>query len=148
MRSHFQTQTDLNAVNDVLEWFDRLTQNLHPPELRWKSQIALVEGFTNAVRHAHRGLSSSTPIDLELTLFEGQMELRIWDWGQPFDLDTKLEELLQNCPEDPLDREAGRGLILIQKVTDELYYERTIDGQNCLTVRKYFNRDTAKNTLN
>lgn len=139
MRSHLQTQTDLNAVNEVLEWFNQLTEDLNPPEVRWKGQIALVEGFTNAVRHAHRELPTSTPIDLEFTIFERQMELRIWDRGDPFDLPAKLEEMLRNCPEDPLAREAGRGLILIQKVTDELHYERTLDGQNCLTVRKYLN---------
>ena len=86
MRSHLQTPTDLNAIATVLEWFTEVAVSLKPPELVWQAQIILVEGFTNAVRHAHHNLPAITPIDLEMGIDEHQVELCIWDWGQPFDL--------------------------------------------------------------
>ena len=137
MRSHLQTTTDLNAVATVLEWFTQTAAPLNPPELVWQSQTILVEGFTHAVRHAHHNLPSITPIDLELGLYEHQVELRIWDWGQPFDLNAKVQEMIRQEPADPLEKETGRGLILIHKLTDELHYTRAENQRNCLVMRKH-----------
>ncbi len=136
MRSHLQTNTDLNAVTTVLEWFNQVASSLRPPELQWQWQIVLIEGFTNAVRHAHHHLPSSTPIEIELGISQQQIELLIWDWGQPFDLTAKLQELIRQEPEDPLEQEAGRGLLLIHKLTDELKYTRNTERRNCLVMRK------------
>ena len=52
----------------------------------------MVEGFTNAVHHAHKNLSSDTPIDLAIAVFRDRLELEIWDWGKPFDIKAKLQE--------------------------------------------------------
>lgn len=134
-QSHIQVKTDLSAVADVLQWFDQFTQSLLPEKFRWQCQIALVEGFTNAVRHAHQHLPPTTPIDLELSVFPQCLEMRIWDQGQPFDLHAKLHAL---CLEQdhPLDKEGGRGLIFMCQLTDELSYDRLLDERNCLLMRK------------
>jgi serine/threonine-protein kinase RsbW len=59
----------------------------------------VVEGFTNAVRHAHKNLPRSTPIDLEITVFNERLEIKIWDLGKPFDFKAKLkEELPEESP--------------------------------------------------
>lgn len=132
-----QVKTDLNAVTEVLQWFDRFTEPLFPPKFRWQCQIALVEGFTNAVRHAHQYLPETTPIELELKVFPHHLEMRIWDWGERFDLQAKLHTLCQEQEEaHPLEKEGGRGLIFMHQLTDELSYERLPDGRNCLILRK------------
>jgi serine/threonine-protein kinase RsbW len=50
------------------------------------------EAFTKAVRHAHKNLPIESPIDLEITVFNDRLEIKIWDRGEPFDFQAKLKE--------------------------------------------------------
>jgi len=135
-QSHLRLETDLRAVEEVLQWFEQFAPPLLPEQVWQQSQIALVEGFTNAVRHAHQSLPQTTLIEIELKLFSDCLEIRIWDQGQPFDLYGKLEALChEDC--DPLEKEGGRGLMFIQQLTDELSYQRLDDQRNCLFMRKW-----------
>ena len=135
-QSQLKVSTNIKDVEQVLEWFEQFNQPPLEGNAWWQSQTALVEGFTNAVRHAHKYLPSHTPIELEVKLFAKHLEIRIWDCGQPFDLPAKLNEILQNPPLDPLEKEGGRGLIFMQKLTDELAYNRGADERNCLLMKK------------
>ncbi len=134
-QSHLQVTTDLNAVTEVLQWFERFISPQLPDRFWEGCKLALVEGFTNVVRHAHHHLPKTTPIELELKVFAQGMEIRIWDRGKPFDLPAKLKSLLEEG-NDPLEKENNRGLILMSKVTDELSYKRLSDHRNCLFMRK------------
>ena len=89
-----QVNTDLNALTRVLEWFEQLKDLSIPNEVWWKFQLALAEGFTNAVRHAHKNLPVETPVQLEILVFNGRWELKVWDCGPYFDFDAKLKETL------------------------------------------------------
>jgi serine/threonine-protein kinase RsbW len=89
-----QVNTDVNALTKVLEWFERLKDLSLPDEAWWGCQLALAEGFTNVVRHAHKNLPVETPIQLEVTVFAGRLEFRIWDCGLFFDLNSKLREIM------------------------------------------------------
>ncbi len=135
VRSHLQVQTDLNALNEILRWFENQTSTFLSEDLLYQCKIALTEGFTNVVRHAHRTLSPTTPIDLEVTIFPNFIEMRIWDQGQPFDLEQTLQ-YVHHLHTDPLAHEGSRGLLFMQKLTDELSYTRTDDQRNCLLMRK------------
>ena len=88
-----EVKSELRALTDVLKWYDRLGNLPIPKLVWWKCQLALAEGFTNAVRHAHREMPSETPIQLEIKVFKGLLEIRIWDWGQPFDFEAKVREI-------------------------------------------------------
>lgn len=88
-----EVNTEVNALTQVLDWFEQLRDLSIPDEVRWGCQLALAEGFTNAVRHAHKHLPSETPIQLEILVFEGRLEIRIWDCGKPFDFHAKLKEV-------------------------------------------------------
>lgn len=134
--SRLQVETDLNALTEVLHWFEAFTSPLLPQQLQSQCQLAFVEGFTNAVRHAHHHLPETTPIELELKLFAHCLEMRIWDKGQLFDFHAKLQEALNHQDDDPLSREGGRGLIFMHQLTDELSYLREPDERNCLLLRK------------
>lgn len=88
-----EVKTEVKALTEVLKWFDGL-QDLSIPNKVWLvCQLALAEGFTNAVRHAHKYLPSETPVQLEIRVFERRLEIRIWDCGQPFDFMAKLNEI-------------------------------------------------------
>jgi len=89
-----QVNTDLNALTKVLEWFEQLKNLSLPNEVWWNFQLALAEGFTNAVRHAHKNLPVETPVQLEIIVFNGRLELKVWDCGPYFDFDAKLKETL------------------------------------------------------
>lgn len=129
-----QVQTRITLVEEVLHWFETLVSSFLSSEQLCKCEIALTEGFTNVVNHAHQTLSSTTPIDLEVKVFSKSIEMRIWDFGAPFDFKKKLKEL-KSVPDDPW-REDGRGLILISKLMDDFSYIRTVDNRNCLVMKK------------
>ncbi|MGF1493400.1 MAG: ATP-binding protein [Microcoleaceae cyanobacterium] len=135
VQSHLQVQTELHALEEVLQWLETFFSPVLPERLIWDCKVLLAEGFTNAVRHAHRALSEKTPIDVEVAVFPKCVEMRIWDQGQPFDLDHKLDQV-KDLHIDPLAHEGKRGLIFMSKLADELRYDRTEDNRNCLLMRK------------
>lgn len=89
-----QVNTDLNALTRVLDGLEQLQDVSIPKEVWFQFQLALAEGFTNAVRHAHKNLAADTPIQLQITLFSGHWQFKIWDWGPRFDFDAKLQEII------------------------------------------------------
>ena len=100
-----QVNTDLNALTRVLEWFEQLKDLSFPNEVWWKLQLALAEGFTNAVRHAHKNLPVETPVQLEIMVFNGRLELKILDCGPYFDFEAKLKEIIAGDRKRCLDLE-------------------------------------------
>jgi serine/threonine-protein kinase RsbW len=135
--------SDLHWLMHILNWFDQFK---HPPlpYLVWlQCQLALAEGFTNAVRHAHKDKSSETPIEIEVILRRQAIELRIWDYGVGFDLERSLNQSLGRSinsvlqPDDEL-AEGGRGLKIIRQMADVFSYLRMGDQRNCLLIVKNF----------
>lgn len=88
-----RTKSQVEAVPDVLKWYEDLEFFISDKTVWWQCQIAVIEAFTNAVRHAHKNLPVDTPIDLEITIFTDRIEMRVWDFGMPFDMATKLQEI-------------------------------------------------------
>jgi len=89
-----QLNTDIKAVAQVLSWLEQLDPLPIPEAVLHQCKLAVVEGFTNAVRHAHKNLPIETPIELEITVFNERLEIKIWDGGKPFDFQAKLKEKL------------------------------------------------------
>jgi serine/threonine-protein kinase RsbW len=133
---HLQVKTELEALKEVLQWFEGLVFPLVPQRIGWQCEVALVEAFTNAVRHAHQNLPKTTPIDLEVKLLPNFLEMRIWDRGQPFDFQAKLRKGEQDV--NSIDKEGGRGLQFIKKLTDDLQYLNLPNHRNCLVMRKKY----------
>ncbi len=135
-QDHLTVQSDLAVLNQVQKWFEvffvRHTSGFYWPEEKFYGlNLALAEGFTNAVRHAHHELPPETPIEIDLALWEDRIEIRIWDWGKPFNPDQVKE------PEPGTLQEGGYGWFLLRRLTDRVAYERTQDGRNCLLIVKY-----------
>ncbi len=124
--------SDLRHLAAVLSWFDPWRQILDDDTVWQQCRIAIVEAFTNAVRHAHQGLPQETPIHLEALLDGETLVMEICDRGQPFDLDHYLSDL----PPSSRDAEGGRGLRLIRDIADQVTYRRQGDTGNCLRIVK------------
>jgi serine/threonine-protein kinase RsbW len=134
-QSTFQTQTEPDALKGVLVWFDEFKSLPIPYENWLQCQLALIEGFTNAVRHAHCNLPPETPIEIEVTVTTAFMDIKIWDFGTGFDFEAMLHRKLQTTTPDS---EGGRGLKIMYQVADAISYLRTADRRNCLHIRKTF----------
>ncbi len=134
-RIHLQVETDFRAADKVLTWFEDLN---NPPladqRIWWQCQTVVKEIFDNVVDYAHRELPTETPIVLEAVRFPDRLELRIWDYGPPFNLQGKLDQML-TLEENDQDR--GRGLRIIEKIADHISCERTHDNRNCFLFVKY-----------
>jgi len=90
-----QLNTEIKAVAQVLSWVEQLDAlPIIPLVVLHQCKLAVIEGFTNAVRHAHKNLPLETPIELEIMVFNEHLEVKIWDWGEPFDIQAKLKEEL------------------------------------------------------
>lgn len=138
MLRHKQLVVDskLETLFKVQRWFKDVCSSLDP-ELVWISHycdqlnIALTEGFTNAVRHAHASLPPETPISIDVLLKEDRIDICIWDQGAPFDPD----ELWEPEPGTLLP-EGGYGWFLLRRLTDQVTYRRQED-KNCLAITQY-----------
>lgn len=131
-----EVKSDLKAVDLVLLQFNKIYNNTILQQDWLQCQLALVEGFTNAVRHAHKNLPPQTPIQIVIDVSLKKIVIRIWDYGEPFDLENFIELVSQK---DHNWRGSGRGIAIMKKVADTLSYERVSEKQNCLTMVKFLN---------
>ncbi len=132
---NIQVPSDLKALDRLLFQFNKIYQASIPQKDWLKCQLALVEGFTNAVRHAHKDLSPETPIFIEVNLTREQMEIRIWDQGKYFDLQHFIQS---RSLQDAQWLASGRGIPIMAKISDHLEYNRVGDAGNCLLIIKKF----------
>lgn len=129
----FQVQSDLRCLEQVLAQLEQINEPWLSKEDWLESQLALVEGFTNAVRHAHKDYPSNVEIAIDITLTKKQIKIQIWDHGPPFD----LESFLASGPRTKYNLSSGgRGIKILQKIADHLSYVRTDDNRNCLLIVK------------
>lgn len=135
-RAHLTVISELSVLNQVQDWFKRFCLK-HGSGLLWLGNqmypltLALAEGFTNAVRHAHHELPTDTKIEIDLSLWDDRIEIRIWDQGQPFDPNA-IEE-----PKPGTLRLGGYGWFLLRRLADQVVYERSQDQRNCLLIVKH-----------
>ncbi len=135
---HLQVNTDLTASSQVLSWFEQINEPpISEPEIWWKCQTLLIEGFTNIVEHAHKNLPPSTLVELQAIRSSQEIEIRIWSQGQFFDLENKLQETREF---EDNEQERGRGLRIMSAIADKLSYERTTDNRYCLFISKNISR--------
>lgn len=130
-----KVKSDLQALDRVLSAFEQLNQPWIPRKDWLQSQLALAEGFTNAVRHAHRGLPPDAVIEIQMSLKRDSLTIQIWDQGPPFDIEVSLRRLKG---QDNRLAGHGQGLPILHKIAAELRYTRTDDQRNCLLVIKEF----------
>ncbi len=135
-QDHLTVKSDLNLLTKVHQWFEQFcSQNL--VQFGWSDSqlyrlnLALAEGFSNAVRHAHRDLPPETTIEIQVSLWIDRLEMRIWDYGKPFNPDAIAE------PKPGTLQVGGYGWFLLRRLADHVTYERGADSRNCLLIVKY-----------
>lgn len=140
---YLQVSTDLNCLNTVLSWLETIPHQhvTHDVWIKWK--LAVTEGFTNAVRHAHHDLPKNTSISLRIRMSAQLMEVCIWDQGPGFD----FAGAIAHAEHTDLNAKGGRGLYLIRKIADEFRYDCGSDGRNCLTIRKFLSNPDSELTI-
>lgn len=130
---YFEVESDLFCLDKVLAEFSKINESWVKKKDWLECQLALAEGFTNAVRHAHKNLSKDTLITIEIILTRTEITIQIWDYGLPFDLESFTSTLKDK--NDELST-GGRGIEILQKIADKLSYSRTKDNRNCLLLVK------------
>jgi serine/threonine-protein kinase RsbW len=131
-REQLVVESRLEALFKVQRWFKDLYGALEP-EYDWvkhhydRLNLALAEGFTNAVRHAHATLPPETPITIDVALAGDRIDIYIWDQGAPFD-PNQLGE-----PEPGSLLQGGYGWFLLRRLANEVTYYRR-DHKNCLAI--------------
>jgi serine/threonine-protein kinase RsbW len=145
--------SNLDEIESILSWFEQLHDPLLPSTLWMQAKLALVEAFTNAVRHAHAPLLPPPDVTLLVELASDVFSVEIIDRGESFDLDAafrRLEEELEGSDYDPLAREAHWGLVMLLNLRREhgwrIGYRRLQDGSNCLSMSHLIDPDWTADT--
>ena len=130
MKTELNVPSDLKFLTIVEEWLLSSLQLELGDSVDWTRQssrlrLALVEAYSNVVRHAHKD-KPQMPVLLRLELKDSSIALEIWDHGRGFDLSTYL-------PPKPNDKqENGYGWLIMNKLMDRVEYRLQVDGRNCL----------------
>ena len=138
----------LEATQHLLDWFDRHRPADLDPSLWIQAQTALVEGFTNAVRHAHGALMPPPPVTVTLNITATHLQLHITDHGAAFDItsawtsDARAENDSRDgdgLPELP-DQDSQWGLIMLGRLRRDfgwmIRYDHLPDGGNKLVMER------------
>jgi serine/threonine-protein kinase RsbW len=146
--------SSLEATASLLAWFSAQQPSGFDPLVWVQAQTALVEAFTNAVRHAHGAMAEPPPVRVEVTTRSGsggygrRMRLVIHDRGLPFDLEAAMQALESDSGDsggataagDPAlpAREAHWGLVMLARLRDrygwQIDYRSAQEGGNQLVL--------------
>jgi serine/threonine-protein kinase RsbW len=130
MKSELHVPSDLSFVNIVETWLLGCLKIQLGDSVDWSEQsgrlrLALVEAYSNAVRHAHKD-QPGLPVLLRLELKDRKLAIEVWDYGQGFDMSTYF-------PPNPTQKqEGGYGWLIMNRLMDKVEYRLQVDGGNCL----------------
>lgn len=130
MKTELNIPSDLKFLTIVEDWILGSLQAEIGDCVDWNKQssrlrLALVEAYSNVVRHAHKE-KSSLPVHIRLELKDGDLALEFWDRGEGYNTDAYL-------PPDPNDKqEGGYGWLIMNRLMDKVEYQLQVNGGNCL----------------
>ncbi|HZT33968.1 MAG TPA: SpoIIE family protein phosphatase [Bryobacteraceae bacterium] len=99
-------------------------------------ELALQEALANVVQHAYKNPGGR--IELEADAFADRFQVRISDWGEPFDPTRVLQPSFDGS------RESGFGVYIISHCMDHVAYWREPDGRNVMWMVKFRKPDPHK----
>ena len=134
----FKVDSNIQALESVLSQFNQIHDKFIPHQDWLKCKLALAEGFTNAVRHAHKKLPIETQITIEVILKATTLEIYIWDLGGPFNLNNYIKQQAQNNHNW---QGSGRGIAILTQIADFLEYKHFEKKGNCLLIVKEFSEE-------
>ncbi|MEQ8462092.1 ATP-binding protein [Coleofasciculus sp. E1-EBD-02] len=130
MKTELHVPSDLKFLTIVESWLLGSLEVALGDSVDWQHQssrlrLALVEAYSNVVRHAHRD-QPNLPILIRLELKERDIALEIWDHGKGYDITNYSQ------PSPEAKQESGYGWLIMQKLMDRVEYRLQINGRNCL----------------
>ena len=96
-------------------------------------QLAMDEACTNVVEHGYQGMNPGS-LMFELDIDASQVEMRITDFGRPFEPYEPEMPSAQTVLES--NKLGGFGLIFIYKVMDSVDYKSTEEGNTLILMKK------------
>ncbi len=139
MKSEINVPSDLKFLNIVENWLMGCLETELKESVDWSRQssrlrLALVEAYSNVVRHAHKD-QPYLPVLIRLELKEQDIALEVWDYGEGYDLSEYLAP-------NPLEKqEGGYGWLIINRLMDKVEYQLQLNGGNCLKLEATLPKD-------
>jgi serine/threonine-protein kinase RsbW len=134
MKTELKIPSDLKFLTVVERWLLdclelELGDSVDWPRQSSRLRLALVEAYSNVVRHAHKE-QAQIPVLLRLELKNRDLALEIWDTGNGYDLDTYAP------PVPERKQEGGYGWLIMKRLMDKVEYQLQVNGgQNCLKLQ-------------
>jgi anti-sigma regulatory factor (Ser/Thr protein kinase) len=117
-------QAALDELPDLLALVEEKTRQAKLPEgLIFKAQVVLEEIFVNVVNYAYDGKKG--PMEINLQAEQNSLQIRVTDWGKPFNPLQQKQPDLQERFEKGIP--GGAGLMLVRTMTASLAYTRIQD---------------------
>jgi serine/threonine-protein kinase RsbW len=135
MRTELHVPSDLQFLTVVENWLLGSLKVALADQVDWSRQasrlrLALVEAYSNVVRHAHKD-QPNLPVLIRLELKERDLYLEIWDHGEGFDLSNYLP------PSPEQQQEGGYGWLILHRLMDKVEYRLQVNGRNCLMLETH-----------
>ncbi|MFH7024466.1 MAG: ATP-binding protein [Heteroscytonema crispum UTEX LB 1556] len=130
MKSELHVPSDLKFLTIVENWLLGCLEIQLGESVDWTRQsnrlrLALVEAYSNVVRHAHKD-KPNLPVLLRLELKDRDLALEVWDRGEGFQMSSYF-------PPSPTDKqEGGYGWLIMNRLMDKVEYQLQVNGGNCL----------------
>jgi anti-sigma regulatory factor (Ser/Thr protein kinase) len=99
------------------------------PDERDRIEVAVVEGFTNVIRHGYDGRTDER-IDVRLAFPPGALRIEIEDWGRFVDPSRMVSRPLDQV------RPGGLGIHLMRVAMDRVEYRENPHGGTTLVLEK------------
>lgn len=131
MQTELKIPSDLKFLAVVENWLlESLATDLKEtdswPQIAMRLRLALVEAYSNVVRHAHKD-KPELPVILRLSLEQNTVILEIWDSGEGYDPTD------YSPPAPEAWQEGGYGWMILNRLMDRVQYQvSAAGGQNCL----------------
>ncbi len=130
MKTELNVPSDLKFLTIVEDWLLGSLKAELGESVDWVRQstrlrLALVEAYSNVVRHAHKE-KYNLPVRILVELKDGEVSLEVWDRGEGYNMDAY-------SPPSPDDKqEGGYGWLIMNRLMDKVEYQLQVNGGNCL----------------
>ena len=135
MKKTLVLSNDIRQIPELAAFVEALAEelSLNPAEAM-SLNLALEEAVTNVMMYAYpAGVTGQ--VELDVDALPGRLVFELSDSGVPFDPTAAPDaDISLGVEERPI---GGLGIFLVRQIMDSVEYEYR-DGQNNLTLRKYF----------
>ncbi len=123
-------------LSTMLSWVrDHLSPLVMSKTDQRKIELAVEEALVNVIRYAYPTSQGKVTILYDQSS-NGEVSFTIQDHGAPFNPAEKIQKIDKEAPIE--EREpGGLGIFFMFEIMDEVGYQR-VDGQNILTLKKFF----------